>query len=234
MPMGFVYILFNPAIPGKVKIGRTIGKPEARAKKLYTTGVAERFHVVYDELVSDCELVESKMHGRFAKFRYNKNREFFEIPIKAAVKELTEVAKPYLLPDSALTTRCEILPKLKKKFPKCLNVDLTSVSVVQLPDLYLLELRRKPSKDKHEELIERADLEFIAGIEKSFPAGTDVRSNAPAFVETLNLATLLVISESLFSELGLEQAIADYNNGVPPDSSSEPTEVDPPANAWRR
>lgn len=234
MPMGFVYILFNPSNPGKVKIGLTIGRPEKRAKKLYTTGVAESFHVVYDELVSDCSLVEAKMHERFAAFRKNKKREFFDIPIKTAVKALAEMAKPYLLPETALTTRCEILPKLKSKFPKCLSSDLTSVSVVQLPDLNLLELRRKPSNDQHEELVERVDLEFIAGIEESFPAGTDVRNNAAAFVKALSLATLLVISEALFSDTGLQQAIADYNNGVPADSLIEPIEVDPPDNAWRQ
>ena len=114
MPMGFVYILFNLANPGKVKIGHTIGTSDERARELYTTGVADSFHVVYDELVSDCALVEGMMHKRFAKFRNNKKREFFDIAIKTAVKALSEVAKPFLLPESALTIRCEILPKLKK------------------------------------------------------------------------------------------------------------------------
>lgn len=86
MPMGFVYILFNPEKPTKVKIGLTIGTAEQRAKELYTTGVSEKFYVVYDELVRDCALVERKMHERFAEFRHNAGREFFDVPMKMAVR----------------------------------------------------------------------------------------------------------------------------------------------------
>ena len=80
MPMGFVYVLFNPTITGMVKIGLSTDSSEARARALHTTGVADRFHVVYDELVSDCELVEYKMHTRFAELRHNSRREFFVMP----------------------------------------------------------------------------------------------------------------------------------------------------------
>lgn len=214
MPMGFVYILFNPAYTTKVKIGLTIGTAEQRAKDLYSTGVPDRFYVVYDELVRDCALVERKMHERFAEFRHNEGREFFEVPIKMAVRALIEEANSYRLPESALTTRAEILPKLKTKFPKCMNRDLTSVAVIQLPDLYILELRGK-STGGYEQLVEQIDLEFIGGIEQSLPPGTDVRENVTGFVDGMNLATLLVISEALLSEVGREKAIAEYNGGKP-------------------
>src|SRR5271166_914572 len=136
MPMGFVYVLFNPTITGMVKIGLSTDSSEARARDLYTTatGVADRFHVVYDELVSDCELVEYKMHTRFAELRHNSRREFFVMPIKTAVRALREEAAPYLVPDSALKNRCEILAMLNKKFPKYLARDLSSVAVIQLAD----------------------------------------------------------------------------------------------------
>ena len=216
MPMGFVYVLFNPTITGMVKIGLSTDSSEARARALNTTGVADRFHVVYDELVSDCELVEYKMHTRFAELRHNSRREFFVMPIKTAVRALREEAAPYLVPDSALKNRCEILAKLNKKFPKYLARDLSSVAVIQLADLILLESRRRASRDRHDELVERVDLEFIADIEKTFPRDRDVRVNATAFVTNLDLATLLVIAESLFSEEGREMAISDFNKGLPP------------------
>lgn len=226
MPMGFVYILFNPEKPSKVKIGLTIGTAEQRAKDLCTTGVSDRFYVVYDELVRDCGLVERKMHQRFAEFRRNNSREFFEVPMKMAVRALIEEAEPYRLPESALTKRAEILPKLRSKFPKTLNSELSSVAVIQLPDLYLLELRAKSSSDDHEALMERVDLEFIEGIDRWLPPGTDVRDNVAGLVDEMNLATLLVISEALFSEEGRVKAIADYNTGLPREMLTEPAEVD--------
>src|SRR6185312_6931432 len=68
---------------------------------LRTTGVPTKFLVVYDELVSDCGLVESKMHARFANFREVGDREFFRMPVKLAVRPLREEAAPYLLPELA-------------------------------------------------------------------------------------------------------------------------------------
>jgi hypothetical protein len=189
---------------------------------LYSTGVPEKFYVVYDELVRDCNLVEGKMHERFAEFRHNEGREFFEVPLKMAVRALIEEASPYRLPESALTTRAEILPKLRSKFSRRMNRDLSSVAVIQLPDLHVLELRGK-STGGHEQLVEQVDLEFIDGIEQYFPPDTDVRENVTGFVDSMNLATLLVISEALLSEAGREKAISEYNDGRP---VAEPEQVD--------
>ncbi len=226
MPMGFVYVLFNPATPTKVKIGLTIGTAEQRAKALYTTGVSERFYVVYDELVQDCELVERLLHERLAPFRLNKEREFFDVPIKMAVRSLIEEATPYRLPESALTKRAEILPKLRCKFSKCMNQNLSSVAIIQLPESHLLELNERSSADGRNVLVERFDLDFISGIENGLPLGTDVRKNVAKFVHGMNLATLLVISETLLSDEGRNRAVADYNGGLPPKLPVESEEVD--------
>jgi T5orf172 domain-containing protein len=56
MTTGFVYIMINPAMRGMVKIGLTKQTSKARAQGLRTTGVPDDFIVVYDELVTDCEL----------------------------------------------------------------------------------------------------------------------------------------------------------------------------------
>lgn len=211
MPMGFVYVLFNPEMPGKVKIGLTTTTSENRAKNLYETGVPARFHVVYDELVRDCGLVEHLMHERFKGFRKNKGREFFEIPIKDAVRALQQVAKPHLVPESALKVRCEILAKVQKKFPGLLRRNLSSLAVIQLPDLCVLESRRRSKRGEQEELVSREDLNFISGIEETFDRGRDIKENADEFVRKLNLSTLLVISEELFNDKGIEKAIHEYN-----------------------
>lgn len=216
MPMGFVYVLFNPSIPGKVKIGLTTGTSEDRAKSLYETGVADRFHVVYDELVRDCGLVEHLMHERFKGYRKNKTREFFEIPIKDAVRALQEIAAAHLVPASALQNRCEILAKVQKRFPKVLRRDLSSLAVIQLPDLCLLESRRRSKRGEKEELVVQEDLSFIDGIEETFDRSRDIQQNAKLFVKWLNLPTLLVISEALFNEEGLAKAIEEYNSPPSP------------------
>jgi hypothetical protein len=229
MPMGFVYVLINPANPGLVKIGLTVNTSEERSSELYATGVPKKFQVVYDELVSDCSLVEMLMHQRFDKYRCTKGREFFEIPIKIAVKALIEIARPFLVPDATLKTRCEILPKLRAKFRRCIRRSLTSVAVIHLPDLYIIEFRHRPTKGHHDQLLERVDLEFISGIETSFPNGTDVRENASDFVKQLSLAKLLVISESLLSDEGRQRAIEDYNSGLPPELLAVELKPAPPS-----
>jgi hypothetical protein len=71
--------------------------------------------------------------------------------------------------------------------------------------------------------MEQVDLGFIGGIEQTLPAGTDVRDNVTAFVNGMNLATLIVISDALLSETGREKAIAEYNGGT---SAAEPEDFD--------
>lgn len=240
MAMGFVYVLVNPAMPELVKIGLTINTSEERAKELRTTGVPSKFVVVYDELVSDCGLVESKMHERFSNFREAGDREFFRMPVKIAVRGLREEAGPYLVPESALQIRCEILTKLHHKFPKCLARNLTSVAVIQVTDsdsvsrlkyptdpdgepeptrLIILESRSRPAPGQHEIIVEQVDLSFIYGIENDFPVDGDIKESAAAFVKKLNLATLLVTSGVLLNEEGNELAMAEYNSGRPPEPS---------------
>ena len=113
------------------------------AKELYTTGVAGRFHVVYDELVSDCVLVEHKLHSRFARFRENKGAGVSSgYRSKTHVRALREEAMSFLVSESALKNRCEILTKLQCKFPKCLaRRPFPPVAIIQLADLILLEDR---------------------------------------------------------------------------------------------
>jgi len=61
--IGFVYILLNPAFPRQVKIGRTARDPQKRANELSRqTGVPDDFIVLYEEIVSDAERVETLLH----------------------------------------------------------------------------------------------------------------------------------------------------------------------------
>jgi hypothetical protein len=95
MPVGYVYVLVNPALKGQVKIGKTSNSPEQRAADLSGTGLPHQFVVVYSERVSDCEKVERLLHEKLAEFRVSPNREFFRIRPEQAVRAVLEVIGPY-------------------------------------------------------------------------------------------------------------------------------------------
>lgn len=239
MAMGFVYLLVNPSMPGLVKIGRTFGTSRERAKKLHTTGVPTEFMVVREELVIDCQLIESKMHTRFAGSRVAENREFFRMPIESAATALEEVAAPLKLPLSVLKNRYEILLMLNQKFPKRIAKGLTSVALIQITDpdtialfqlatdpgeetpetpnqIIFLQTRRRLTPGQEDNMEVQEDLSFISGIERYFPPDRDINHNAVAFVEKVDLATLLVIAKSLLTPEGYKEALADYSEELPP------------------
>jgi hypothetical protein len=90
--VGFVYVLTNEFMPGLVKVGRTSGLPEDRAKGLYETGVPGPFEVVYRSATSRPEAVERSAHELLGKYRTNSKREFFSVPVDDAVEAVREAA----------------------------------------------------------------------------------------------------------------------------------------------
>jgi len=92
MSPGFIYVMSNPAMPGIVKIGRTINHPKARAKDLHTTGVAAPFKVEFAMWADNHEDIEIDIHEQFNEFRITPNREFFRVDameVAAAIFEGT-------------------------------------------------------------------------------------------------------------------------------------------------
>ena len=94
MAVGYIYILLNRAFQNDhYKIGMTTKTPEERARELSgATGVPRDFEVLYAQRVSDCNRAEQLLHQRLHQYRSASNREFFQIPLKAAIKALEEVA----------------------------------------------------------------------------------------------------------------------------------------------
>lgn len=90
---GKVYILRNPLHKDAlVKIGRTQVESEIRASSLSKgSGVPYSFEVMYEEEVADCALAERLIHEALAQYRINPNREFFQLPMKVAVRTVFEV-----------------------------------------------------------------------------------------------------------------------------------------------
>lgn len=204
---GFVYILLNPSFPDQVKIGVTQRPSKTRAKELWTTGVPTEFIVVWDELVSDCQEVERRLHERFSKYRVNRAREFFRIPVREAVRALQQEAQPFRVKPSSLTNRREILDDLRAKYADYLRPDIVAAAIIQLPGVCFLEATRRMYPKLRDEIIERIDLSFIWGADgEMFPVTNSVDENARQFIHELDEYGL-VMTTPLFTEEAC-QAIA--------------------------
>lgn len=91
MKRGYVYILSNTSMPGLLKIGRSTGGGEHRAKGLYVTGVPERFHLEFELLADDANELETLVHERLQDHRVNDDREFFKCSVDEAIHALLDV-----------------------------------------------------------------------------------------------------------------------------------------------
>lgn len=86
MSLQVVYVLTNPAMPGFVKIGKTLLEDVSmRLAQLYTTGVPFPFDLVFACKVPNADEVEKALHKAFAPYRTNPKREFFNIDPAQAV-----------------------------------------------------------------------------------------------------------------------------------------------------
>ena len=88
---GHIYILINPSMEGLVKIGKTTRVPDDRAKELsQATGVPTPFYVAFSIEVTDCHSAEDYVYSILEHNGFNRspNREFFEIPLRSAIKVL--------------------------------------------------------------------------------------------------------------------------------------------------
>ena len=90
---GRIYILRNSAIKDSIiKIGRTKRLSEKRAKEISSgTGVPLEYEVLYEDDVLDCVLAEKLIHKYLDQKRVNPKREFFNIPLKDAVKVVNKI-----------------------------------------------------------------------------------------------------------------------------------------------
>lgn len=86
MALQVVYVLTNPAMPGFVKIGKTLLEDVGqRLSQLYTTGVPFPFELAFACKVPNADEVEKALHRAFAPNRANPKREFFNIEAEQAI-----------------------------------------------------------------------------------------------------------------------------------------------------
>ena len=98
-----IYILVNSSMPDLVKIGRTSRTADERAAELSNaTNMPTRFVVAYEERVADGPLAERLVHELLAErgYRVSANREFFNAPLKVALRVLQEVVSRLPPPDA--------------------------------------------------------------------------------------------------------------------------------------
>jgi len=120
MPQGYIYVLSNPAFPHLVKIGQTQRTPELRCKQLSErTGVPDDFKIEFSQKVSDCIVVEQKIHEQLQEFHHNK--EFFNVSVAQAIKVSAKLAD--LFPISIT------LPKKKLHFSELKQVGLNHLTI---------------------------------------------------------------------------------------------------------
>ncbi|BAD56907.1 GIY-YIG nuclease family protein [Nocardia farcinica] len=142
---GVVYVLMNRAMPGYMKIGKTIKTSDERARQLSgATGVPEDFEIVFDIVVSDVDQVEKLAHKKLDYARTNKRREFFRVDIRAAIQTVTEIASRFPVAEADSISR-EILPQMETRMRRWLRRDIISVEFVQYSDLCILRVTEQPN-----------------------------------------------------------------------------------------
>lgn len=90
-PLGFIYLLSNPAMPGIVKVGHT-SRPdvEDRVGELFTTSLPLPFSLEDTWFVEMPAAKEALIHSTLDSFRTARNREFFQLTVDEARPRITE------------------------------------------------------------------------------------------------------------------------------------------------
>jgi hypothetical protein len=87
---GYIYVLTNPAMPGLVKIGRSIHGGRKRAEQIDGTGVPMPFDVYFEMTFTDPEDAELSIHETLRGKRVNPAREFFCMDPESAARAVME------------------------------------------------------------------------------------------------------------------------------------------------
>ncbi|MFW0776378.1 MAG: GIY-YIG nuclease family protein [Rickettsiales bacterium] len=91
--IGNIYVLSNPAMPGMVKVGFTEkGEVQRRANELSSSSsVPLPFSIEHEVLVEDPRKFEALIHKKLKRFRVSPDREFFQIDVEEAIRDVDKV-----------------------------------------------------------------------------------------------------------------------------------------------
>jgi len=76
---GFIYMMTNPSMPNRVKIGLTTDLERRRKELSKPTAIPEPFSIYRAFSVNNMELAEKICHECLSSIRVNSRREFFDI-----------------------------------------------------------------------------------------------------------------------------------------------------------
>ena len=97
---GWIYCFKNKGlntVNGKplYKVGYTENDPKYRAKTLCTTGVPDKFETMFAINVSNYKKHEKYIHFELAEYRYNLDREYFDVDLKNIRNIFTKICFEY-------------------------------------------------------------------------------------------------------------------------------------------
>lgn len=91
---GIVYVVSNPSIPGKVKVGMTTRPMSDRLAELFATAVPTAFELEAGWPVRDPRSAEAKAHEVLDAHRTSIDREFFNVEAQVAVSRISGLLGP--------------------------------------------------------------------------------------------------------------------------------------------
>lgn len=145
----FVYIVSNPSIPNKVKVGRTTNLKQ-RIKQLQTTGVPTPYRYEFVALVEDSVSAEKTAHHALRFNRVASNREFFDVSPALAIEKITRELT-YFKVYWACTPKNAITLKVQENYTKQAKQKITNVE----KDLQTIEVEIKNTKKTLQALQEK-------------------------------------------------------------------------------
>jgi hypothetical protein len=111
MSAGYVYVLSNPAMPGVVKVGRSIHGGTSRGRSLYQTGVPAPYVLEFEIYTKDHEWLEAQAHKALRFNRVNPDREFFKCPPNDAIEEIISLYSERLCSSPAPSAPAPPMPE---------------------------------------------------------------------------------------------------------------------------
>lgn len=119
VPIGYVYLLSNPALAGIIKIGHTKRVDVSiRAKELSSsTSIPLPFIIEGFWLVENPSQYEARIHARLALCRIAKDREFFRIDTAETKAHINTLIYGTNDPAETIILEMKSLVTLYRKFP---------------------------------------------------------------------------------------------------------------------
>ena len=119
VPIGYVYLLSNPALSGIIKIGHTKrADVSIRAEELSSsTSIPLPFVIEGSWLVENPSQWEARIHTRLAFCRVAKDREFFRIENSEAEAHINNLIYGTKDPIETIMLEMKSLVTLYRKFP---------------------------------------------------------------------------------------------------------------------